>query len=180
MVKSIFILFFAILLVYSCKNERTKPTEKQIKEYKEPLIKVNKQLVDKDIARIKGYYIRRKWDMTLTKAGLFYEIYKAGSGDTIKDGDIVEFNYKVDLLSGKTCYNSDELGTKSFRVGTGRVEKGLEKGILLLQKGSKARFIMAPFLAHGLIGDEKCITPLSTIIYDVEVIDVIRKNNDNL
>ena len=167
-----FILLSVILILASCENEKPKPTEKQLYEFKEPLVGVNKQLVEKDIARIKGYYTRRKWDMTLTKSGLFYEVYQAGEGDTIKKGDYIEISYKVDLLSGKSCYNSDKLGTKIFKVGYGQEEKGLEIGVLLLKKGSKARFIMAPFLAHGLIGDENCITPLSTIIYDVEVLNV--------
>jgi FKBP-type peptidyl-prolyl cis-trans isomerase len=52
------------------------------------------------------------------------------------------------------------------------VESGLEEGILLLQEGDKARFIMPPHLAHGLIGDRDKIPARATIIYDLELVSL--------
>ena len=60
----------------------------------------------------------------------------------------------------------------SFKVGFGGVESGLEEGVLLLRTGDKARFIMPPHLAHGLIGDGDCIPMRAIIIYDVELVRV--------
>jgi FKBP-type peptidyl-prolyl cis-trans isomerase len=57
-------------------------------------------------------------------------------------------------------------------VGKGGVESGLEEGILLLHEGDKARFVLAPHLAHGLIGDENRIPPRSIIIYYIELLAV--------
>ena len=65
---------------------------------------------------------------------------------------------------------SNSRGTKSFKIGQGGVEKGLEIGILKMREGDKAKFIMPPNLAWGLIGDEKKIPARSIIIYDVELI----------
>ena len=172
-----FLISIIVFIIFSCKNEKTKQSLTEIKNiYNEPLVKINKHLVQEDIDRINGYCKRRGWEMQLNKAGLFYDIYKKTNSDSVKTGDIVVINYTVNLLDGKLCYTSDSLGAKSFKVGQGGVEKGLEIGILLMKKGEKARFIMAPFLAYGLIGDEKKIPPLSTIVYNVEVIDVLKLN----
>ena len=42
----------------------------------------------------------------------------------------------------------------------------------MLKKGSKARFILPPHLAHGLIGDENRIPARAIIIYDIEVLSI--------
>lgn len=172
-----FLYLLIIIAFFSCKNEKPKPSLNQIKrQFNKPLIKVNKHLVQEDIDKINGYCKRRDWKMNITKSGLFYEIYKKTNGDSVKNGDVVIINYKESLLDGKLCYSSDSLGSKSFKSGQGGVEKGLEIGIKLMRKGEKARFIMAPFLAYGLIGDEKKIPPLSIIVYEVELIDILKPN----
>jgi len=83
---------------------------------------------------------------------------------------VANIKYKVSLLNGKVCYSSDSDGVKSFRIGQGGVELGLEIGILKLRVGDKAKFILPPNLGWGLIGDEKKIPSRSIIIYDVELI----------
>ena len=85
---------------------------------------------------------------------------------------MVTLAYDVSLLDGTHCYGSDSLGFKQFRVGQGGVESGLEEGILMLNKGSKAIFIMPPHLAHGLTGDGDQIPARSVIVYHVELIKV--------
>jgi FKBP-type peptidyl-prolyl cis-trans isomerase len=39
-----------------------------------------------------------------------------------------------------------------------------------MRKGEKALFILPPHLAHGLIGDMNKIPPLTTVVYDIELI----------
>ena len=87
-------------------------------------------------------------------------------------GKIASVNYKLWLLDGTLCYSSDSLGMKKFRIGKGGVEKGLEEGILLMQVGDKARFIMPPHLAQGLMGDQDRIPPRSVILYEVELVQI--------
>jgi FKBP-type peptidyl-prolyl cis-trans isomerase len=78
----------------------------------------------------------------------------------------------VSLLDGTECYNSDREGPKIFTIGRGGVESGLEEGILLMKEGSRAKFIMPPYLAHGLPGDGKRIPARAIIVYDVELISL--------
>ncbi|MFP4025930.1 MAG: FKBP-type peptidyl-prolyl cis-trans isomerase [Thiohalospira sp.] len=175
---SILILIFS-LIFFSCNNKKKDIDQDDQKQNysKESLEKINQMLLEKDIEVIKNYIERRGWDMNMTEAGLWYMIYKDGSGEKIEEDDYIKLNYSVWLIDGTLCYSSDSLGSKSFIVGKGGVEAGLEQGVLMLKKGSKARFIMPPHLAHGLIGDNNKIPARATIIYDLEIVDVKKKSN---
>lgn len=165
----IIFLFFGI----SCDNNVKKPKSVQeILSYKEPLVKVNQILVDRDSEKIADYCKRYKLELAVSKVGLWYKIYHLGKGDSAITGKVANLNYKIMLLDGKLCYTSDSTGIKSFKIGQGGVESGLEIGILKMREGDKAKFILPPNLAWGLIGDEKKIPARSIIIYDVELVKI--------
>ena len=168
----VYIILIFFVFLFSCKTEDKKNNKLVIKNKKETLEKINQVLVEKDQEAIKSYIARRGWDMQVSETGLWYMIYKKGVGPLIKTNDRITLNYKVWLISGELIYSSDSLGVKRFTVGMGGVESGLEEGVLMLQKGSKARFIMPPHLAHGLLGDENRIPARTTIIYDVEILSI--------
>ncbi|MFO7828636.1 MAG: FKBP-type peptidyl-prolyl cis-trans isomerase [Bacteroidales bacterium] len=165
------------IIFFSCDSVQEKSEkDNKVKYSKKSLEKINQLLVEKDVEIIKNYIERREWDMEMTETGLWYMIYQEGSGDLIEENDFIIMNYKIWLMDGTLCYSSDSLGPKSFIVGKGGVESGLEEGLLLLKNGSRARFIMPPHLAHGLIGDNEKIPARATIIYDVEITDVKKRN----
>jgi FKBP-type peptidyl-prolyl cis-trans isomerase FkpA len=166
------ILLFLFFFV-SCKNSNRQVTDEKNNTNSETLVEVNKFLIRKDSERIKAYIKRREWDMTETKTGLWYMVYEKGKGEKARKGQIAVFDYKVELLDGTLCYDSGDLGPKQFKIGEGGVESGLEEGILLLAEGDKAKFIMPPYLAHGLIGDEVCIPARSIIVYDVTLLKLL-------
>lgn len=168
-----FIFIILIGNIISCTNDIKKPqSNEEILSYKEPLVKVNQILVDKDSGLISSYCNRRSLKLNISESGLWFKIYHLGKGDTATAGKIANINYKISLLDGKQCYSSDSLGPKSFLIGQGGVEKGLEIGILMMREGDKAKFIMPPGLAWGLIGDENKIPARSIIVYEVELIQL--------
>lgn len=170
------IIYIVFVFLAGCTNNDHRPkSEQEIQSYKEPLVGVNKILVDKDSAEIVAYCNRRKLDLTVSNCGLWYKIYHTGKGDSAKTEKVANINYKVSLLNGKICYTSDSLGPKSFLIGHGGVESGLEIGILKMREGDKAKFIMPPNLAYGLLGDEKKIPARSIIVYEVELIKLTEK-----
>ena len=130
----------------------------------------NRYLATVDAERIESFAKRRNWKMQTTKTGLWYMIYEQGSGPKTKSGQLALLNYEISLLDGTLCYSSDSLGAKTFAVGHGGVESGLEEGILLLREGDKARLIMPPHRAHGLLGDMNKIPARSIIVYDIELL----------
>jgi FKBP-type peptidyl-prolyl cis-trans isomerase FkpA len=157
-------------MVISCSNKSKNQVTHNSQSNQKQLIDANRILIKKDRQKIKGYIKRQNWKMTETNTGLWYQILKEGSGDSIVEGDQISLQYKLTLLDGTECYNSEKDGLKSFEVGRGNVESGLQQGVLLLKEGSKAKFILPPHLAHGLTGDDFCIPARAIIIYEIEVI----------
>jgi len=168
---NIFILL-STLLFTDCNKPYSPAQTENREENSKKLIEVNKALVRKDRLRINGYVERNYLDMKETGTGLWYSIIEKGEGAQVEKGNMVNLDYTVSLLDGKECYNSAKDGIKTFVVGQGGVESGLEEGVLLLHAGDKAKFIMPPHLSHGLTGDGNKIPGRSTIIYDVELLSI--------
>jgi FKBP-type peptidyl-prolyl cis-trans isomerase FkpA len=170
------LLIVSSLAFFSCNGEserKKERTKEEVEKYKESLQLANKYLTTIDAERIANYAKRRKWKMNETKSGIWYEIYEKGEGEKAKEGQIAVLNFKISLLDGTVCYTSDSIGSKEFAIGHGGVESGLEEGILLLHQGDKARIIMPPFRAHGLLGDMEKIPPRSIIVYELELLKLI-------
>jgi FKBP-type peptidyl-prolyl cis-trans isomerase len=164
------VALFVFILVFGCKQNTKEYTAKEKQVFNENLVKANKGLVDNDQQEIAKYLARRNWNMQKSETGLWYEIIKSTNGKITKSGKIVQLRYQISLLDGTLCYSSDSLGLKTFKIGQGGVESGLEEAVLLLKEGDAGRFILPPYLAYGLLGDENKIPPRSTIVYNVELI----------
>ncbi len=173
---SIIILQLFLLLLFSYCGNRSSGEEQQPHPVSgEDMLRANQFLTGKDMDLIEAYAKRRNWDVEFTGTGLGFQIHHQGNGEQVTRGTDITIEYVVSLLDGRVCYTSEEEGPKTFRVGRGGVETGLEEGVLMLRKGDKARFILPPFLAHGLIGDQDRIPPRAVVIYEVEVIGVDRR-----
>ncbi len=139
-------------------------------EEKEMLLRINKFLVQKDIDLIESYAIRRGWDMEVTETGLYYEIIELTDGIRAEMGMDIRINYNLSLLDGTLCYTSEKDGAKEFLLGKSQEISGLELAVELMRVGEKARFIIPPHLAYGLLGDEEKIPARSIIVYEVELL----------
>lgn len=168
-------LVLIMLVLYSCSGNDSSDTGETAVVQKDDLLRANQFLVGKDIDLVRAYAKRRNWNIDFTGTGLGYDIYEHGSGPRVVKGSTVTIEYKVSLLNGKVCYTSEKDGPKSFRAGQGGVEAGLEEGVLMLNEGDKARFILPPFLAHGLIGDQISIPPRAVVIYELELVNVSQR-----
>jgi FKBP-type peptidyl-prolyl cis-trans isomerase len=106
-----------------------------------------------------------------TKTGLKYIILKKGEGKKPLSGDLVKVHYKGELLDGTvfdSSYKRDQ--PIEFKVGEGQVIPGWDEGIMLLDKGDKARFIIPSHLAYGENGAGGVIPPNATLIFEVELV----------
>lgn len=168
-----FMGYMVLITIISCSsNEDSVLPQKNKSSGKDLLMGVNYHLAEKDRDLITAYVNRHELKMSESPSGLFYYIYGNSTGISPKKGDLVTYHYRITLLDGTECYKSEPSNPKSFVVGHGGVESGLEEGILLMRKGQKALLIMPPHLAHGLIGDLDQIPPRASIVYQVELIDV--------
>lgn len=152
-----------------------KPKQEAIvvnKNYAEPLIKVNKKLIEKESRDIDNWLKRHNIIAANTGTGLRFAVIKKGNGNQAKLGQFATINYSISLLDGTLCYDSKKTGPETFLIGQDHVESGLHEGIQKMQVGDKCLLIMPPHLAHGLLGDDKKIPPLSCIVYEVELLQI--------
>ncbi len=168
----IIILFFVIS---SCDQTDTtnQPFYNDNKQIGDTLIKANRFLLERDKEQIQSYADRYSWKMQNSESGLWYEIYKKTNNQKVESGNIIKFNYSIELLDGTLCYSSDSVGAESIKIGQSGKESGLEEGLLMMRIGEKAHFILPPHIAHGLIGNMDKIPHRSTIVYHVEILDII-------
>lgn len=114
-------------------------------------------------------------DTIQTLTGIEYLILEEGSYNIKPEtDDIVVIHYTGYLEDGNIFDSSVKRGQPfRFVVGGWQVIHGLDEAIRLLRKGSKARIIIPPNLAYG---DKQVgkIPPNSTLIFDVELIDIIK------
>ena len=108
-----------------------------------------------------------------TKSGLYYKINKVGDGNKPSLGQTVSVHYKGTLLD-KTEFDSSfkRNAPIQFTLGVGQVIPGWDEGIMLLKKGASATLIIPPELAYGSSGAGGVIPPNSTLIFEVELVDI--------
>ncbi|NPA68651.1 MAG: FKBP-type peptidyl-prolyl cis-trans isomerase [Chlorobi bacterium] len=174
MKRFVFTLFVTIaVLISSCNDDEvTKQPEFRKRRIDDTLLKVNRFLPERDSELIRSYVDRHGLNMQVSDEGLWYSITSETKGRKIKEGDIVSYDYRIELLDGTLCYSSDSSGTAQIKIGKSGKETGLEKGLLMMRKGEKAKFILPPHLGYGLLGDMKRIPARSVLVYDIEVKDV--------
>ncbi len=110
--------------------------------------------------------------MEKTESGLFYNVIKEGKGITPSKGSKVSVHYKGTLIDGTVFDSSYQRNEPlEFSVGIGQVIKGWDEGIMLLNKGASAQFVIPSHLGYGAQGAGVAIPPNSILIFDLELID---------
>ncbi|CAI8197704.1 MAG: putative peptidyl-prolyl cis-trans isomerase [Flavobacteriaceae bacterium] len=108
-----------------------------------------------------------------TDSGLYFKIIQKGEGVKPTAGQTVSVHYKGMLPEGSTFDSSYDRGKPiDFPVGMGHVIAGWDEGIMLLNKGDKARFVIPSDLGYGAQGAGGVIPPNATLIFDVELMDI--------
>ncbi len=170
-----FCIFVSAMMMFfaACTQEEESRALSSIRELEDAFIESNIYLIELEEEVIDDFLERYGWEMHKTGSGLRYRIDRQGEGPLASYGNLAAIEYDVFLITGDKVYSSGEQGPKSFTVGRGGVESGLEEGILLLNKGAKATFIMPFYLAHGVPGDGNKIPKRASIIYQIELIELL-------
>lgn len=167
---------FWILPLYlfaSCGNEPKPKPRKMTKEQLEYLSEqMNKWDATKENDEINQYIKAHNYQMTETPSGLRYMLLKKGDGPQAKNGMRAKVSYKIYSLGGTVFYTASADSAKTFTISQDNVESGLHEGIQLMHVGDKMRFILPSHLAHGLTGDQSKIPPLTSVVYEIELLEV--------
>jgi len=105
--------------------------------------------------------------------GMKIETLKEGTGEEAKNGDTVVVNYVGILQDGTKFDSSIDRGTPfSFTLGIGQVIKGWDLGVSGMKIGEKRKLTIPPELGYGSQGAGGVIPPNSTLIFEVDLLEI--------
>ncbi len=114
---------------------------------------------------------KKRDNVVALSSGLQYEILTEGKGEKPKATDKVKCHYHGTLIDGTVFDSSVQRGQPAV-FGVNQVIKGWVEALQLMPVGSKWRLYIPSELAYGQQGAGDIIKPNSTLIFDVELLEI--------
>ena len=114
----------------------------------------------------------KKEGVVTLKSGLQYEVLREGNGKKPKATDQVKCHYEGTLINGQV-FDSSYKRNEAAVFPLNQVIPGWTEGLQLMQEGAKYRFYIPYILAYGESGAGGSIPPFATLIFDVELLEVM-------
>jgi FKBP-type peptidyl-prolyl cis-trans isomerase FklB len=105
-------------------------------------------------------------------SGLQYQILKEGFGEIPTFTDEVKCHYNGTLIDGTVFDSSVKRGQPAVFPVNGVIQ-GWVEALQLMSAGSKWRLFIPPGLAYGEQGAGGVIGPNTTLIFDVELLEIV-------
>ena len=107
-----------------------------------------------------------------TASGLQYIVLRQGTGQRPRSSDRVRVNYQGALLDG-TVFDSSYQRGQPAEFALNQVIAGWTEGVGVMPVGAKYRFWIPASIAYGEKGTPPTIGPNATLVFDVELLDVL-------
>jgi len=107
-----------------------------------------------------------------TASGLEFAVLRAGTGQRPTASSRVRVHYHGTLPDGTVFDSSVDRGQPAT-FGLGQVIPGWKEGLQLMREGAKYRFRIPPHLAYGGQGMPPKIGPNQTLVFEVELLEVL-------
>jgi FKBP-type peptidyl-prolyl cis-trans isomerase len=141
---------------------------------------------EKEMRLLRQYLEARNIQQEPESSGIYYVLLEEGIGSLPGRNDWVIINYTARLIDDRIFDTTDEevarrnkIFSSSVIYGEKRLHleqlglKGVLEGILLMREEGKARLIIPSHMAYGSMATGM-IPPYSTLIYDIELVRVIK------
>ncbi len=115
---------------------------------------------------------KEKAGVVTTASGLQYEVLQAGKGAKPKATDTVRCHYEGKLINGN-IFDSSYRRNQPADFPVNQVIPGWTEALQLMPAGSKWRLFIPSELGYGEHGAGDVIGPNSTLVFDVELLDII-------
>jgi len=108
-------------------------------------------------------------------SGLQYKVLVQGNGEVPLADDKVLVNYEGRLIDGTVFDASSKHGDEPAEFTPAQVIKGWSEALTMMPVGSKWQLYIPYYLAYGERGAGSDIKPYSTLIFDVELVEIKQK-----
>ena len=110
----------------------------------------------------------------MTDSGLKYEDMVEGKGAEAAAGQRVSVHYTGWLTDGSKFDSSvDRNDPFQFALGAGMVIRGWDEGVQGMKVGGKRKLTIPPNLGYGAQGAGGVIPPNATLVFDVELLEIL-------
>jgi len=117
---------------------------------------------------------KEKEGVVTLESGLQYKVLEEGNGEMPKKDDMVKVNYVGTLIDG-TEFDSSYKRGQAAEFGVGKVIAGWTEALQLMKVGSKWELYIPSDLAYGTKGTRGMIGPNETLIFEVELLEIVGK-----
>ena len=117
---------------------------------------------------------KTKEGVVTTESGLQYKVIKAGKGEIPSKTSTVKVNYKGTLIDG-TEFDSSYKRNAPATFRADQVIKGWTEALTMMPVGSKWELYIPQELAYGSRETGGLIKPFSTLIFEVELLEIEKK-----
>ena len=121
---------------------------------------------------------RERPEVKTTASGLQYEILTETKGEKPKSESMVRVHYEGAFTDGNVFDSSSE-EEEGVTIPLNRVIPGWSEGLMLMSVGSKYMFYIPSDLAYGKEGIQPVIPPYSTLIFTVELLEILDEDQDD-
>ena len=115
---------------------------------------------------------KKKENIVTLPSGLQYEVITEGNGKKPKATDRVRCHYEGTLIDGTLFDSSIKRGEPAV-FGVNQVIQGWVEALQLMSEGSKWKLYIPSELGYGAHGAGEMIPPHSTLIFEVELLEVL-------
>ena len=130
---------------------------------------------EKNLAEGKAFLAAKASEVGVqkTESGLLYVVERQGTGEKPTLNDRVKVHYTGKLINGKK-FDSSYDRQQPLELSVGGVIAGWQEGLQLMPVGSKYIFYIPSELGYGERGAGKDIPANSALIFEVELLEIIR------
>ena len=116
----------------------------------------------------------KKDSVIVLPSGLQYKVWVKGDGEVPLENQKVQVNYEGRLIDGTVFDASSKHGDKPAELTPTQVIKGWTEALTMMPVGSKWQLYIPYYLAYGERGAGDQIKPYSALIFDVELVGIVK------
>lgn len=146
-------------------------TEAEIAEERNALMDERESLEPQELA---AYLAENNITTTPKESGIYFIERTPGTGPVVKQGDRLKAHFVISTINGPQLYSTYEVGNPlDVEVGRTFDNAGITEALQLVRMGTRATVLVPSQLAFGREGRGDMVPPYSTMIYEIEIVEVV-------